>query len=406
MRQFHNKCNFIFLCLFFTFFSLSAEEFKYQFKKDDIYRLLTTINEDVFLNGNKNHTTEIVNRISVEITEVDETGTGKHKASHMVSETALFANGTQNQFSWGEEYQTEYSRDVYGFFDIAKTYFVPVVRNVPVFPKENVEIGDTWTANGSEVHDLRKNFSIEEPYEVPFLVRYTYKGIDTSVNPPLHIIQADYSMYYENPKIDNTTNTPISTMGYSTQTLYWNNENGTLDHYTERFRIVMETSLGDRIEYRGTSKTEITELIRISTEEKVSEVQQKITDLGIKDTTVKAVDKGISISLERIQFLADSAILLDSEKAKLDMIAQILAEFPDNDLLITGHTARAGTVESQIILSKERAASVAEYLLSIGVKDPYHIFTKGVGSGQPIATNANEEGKSRNRRVEITILDK
>jgi len=85
---------------------------------------------------------------------------------------------------------------------------------------------------------------------------------------------------------------------------------------------------------------------------------------------------------------------------------QILKNYPNNDLLITGHTALAGTKESRAKLSKQRAESTADYLLKLGVKDSYHIFTQGLGAEQPIDTNSTEEGKRRNRRVEITILDK
>ena len=96
---------------------------------------------------------------------------------------------------------------------------------------------------------------------------------------------------------------------------------------------------------------------------------------------------------------------MDSEKKKIDKIAKIIESYT-NDLLISGHTALAGTAESCQILSEERADSVANYLIKKGVRDKYHIFTQGFGAKVPIASNATEEGKSKNRRVEITILDK
>ena len=55
--------------------------------------------------------------------------------------------------------------------------------------------------------------------------------------------------------------------------------------------------------------------------------------------------------------------------------------------------------------AKERAEAVASYLIGLGVRDEYHIFTQGKGSKEPVASNKTEEGRAKNRRVEITIMD-
>ena len=93
-----------------------------------------------------------------------------------------------------------------------------------------------------------------------------------------------------------------------------------------------------------------------------------------------------------------------AEKEKLKKIAEILKTF-DNDLLITGHCARRGTVKNQQIISEERAASVAGYLTELEVRDGNCIFTQGKGAKEPVASNDTEAGRARNRRVEITIMD-
>ena len=62
--------------------------------------------------------------------------------------------------------------------------------------------------------------------------------------------------------------------------------------------------------------------------------------------------------------------------------------------------------EGRKILSEERASTVAEYLIGLNVRDRFHVFTQGFGAERPVATNRTEEGKARNRRVEITIMDK
>ena len=97
-------------------------------------------------------------------------------------------------------------------------------------------------------------------------------------------------------------------------------------------------------------------------------------------------------------------MLLPSEKKKIEKLGEILKEF-SNDLLITGHCAQRGTVQSQQELSEDRAEAVAAYLVELGIRDQYHVFTQGKGATEPVASNATEAGRIKNRRVEITIMD-
>lgn len=141
-------------------------------------------------------------------------------------------------------------------------------------------------------------------------------------------------------------------------------------------------------------------------EEIAGVLDKNIRDMGISNTTVEKTDEGITISLENIQFEADSARLVSQEKQKLEKIGALLKEYPDYELLVSGHTARAGRTEDQKTLSEQRAAAVAEYLTELGIREAHHIYTRGFGSDRPVAPNTTEEGMARNRRVEITILEK
>lgn len=140
--------------------------------------------------------------------------------------------------------------------------------------------------------------------------------------------------------------------------------------------------------------------------DKLTEVQQTIDDLGIDNVSLRKDEAGLTISMENIQFKPDSAILLDSEKDKLRKLADILNQFPDNDLMVSGHTALAGTAGARLQLSQERARAVAEFLVQLGVRHAHQIFTQGFGAEKPVAPNTTEAGKARNRRVEITIMDR
>ena len=400
------KCFTAVIAALFSLNVLNSENFEFKYKTGNTYRILSTVNEEVFVNGAKRFDSIIVNRISVVEKKALSDGSADIEARFMTSENSA-PEGQTPRFIWGEEYESFFNRSKLGVYTIDESAFMPVVRNVPLFPGKDVQVGDTWTASGEEAHDLRINFGIQKPFKVPFTASYTYKGTEKQKDKTLHIISVQYNLFFETPApAGNKKNVPVTTMGYSDQTLYWDNERGFLDHYHERFRIIIETSSGDKLEFKGTAQAQVNELQSLSRTGTLERVRKQIKEMGIENTTAQAQDKGITISLENIQFEAESAFLTEAELRKLRKIAEILKDFPDNDLLISGHTALAGTASGRQKLSEQRASAVADYLAELGVKRHEQLFTKGFGAQVPIAPNTTEAGKARNRRVEITILDK
>lgn len=408
--------------------------FEFKYKEGDNSRILSTVNEDVYVNRRLDHHAVILNRISNTVTEVKPDGSGTHNSTFMTTEDST-GSLTGAKFSWGEEYNSIFDRSKKGIYSIEDKYFMPTVRDVPSFPDKPVAPGESWTAQGHEAHDLRRQFNLQTPYKVPFTATYTYLGTvnreKTDVKTMsyaassaskesnnkatvkesniLHVINVKYNLYTETPRPDINamySDYPVMMMGYSDELIFWDNEKGAIDHYSETFRIIMETSLGNILEFRGIAHAEITEFSRTATDENVEDIQNIVEQLGLENVTVKKSDKGLTLSIENIQFKPESAELVDSEKEKLDQIAKIIEAYPNNDILISGHTAvAAGGVDPQI-LSEQRAQSVADYLIQLGVKDQYHIFTQGFGDKKPIVPNNTQANRAKNRRVEITIIDK
>lgn len=386
----------------------AAETFEFKYKEGDKYRILTKVEEDVIMNGVYSHHAKIVNRVSIEVTGVNADGSGVHSASFMASDESNSAKG--RHFSWGNTYKSTYTRAKNGVFTISDELFMPVIRNLPIFPDGDVRKGEKWTANGYEAEDLRRAFKMDKPYIVPFSAQYTYLGAqEQNDGRVLHEFKVSYNIYYDSPVPQGSLSKqdyPAQTMGHSEQTLFFDAEKGALDHYSEKFRIVIDTAWGNRYDFRGSSESEVQDFVRTADEKTVESVKDIVENLGFDNVKVVSGENGLTISLENIKFYPDSDKLLESEMSKIGMIAEIIKQYPNNDLLITGHTAKAGSVESQDKLSVERADAVAELFIEMGVKDREHIFTKGVGSREPVAPSDTEENKARNRRVEITILDK
>ena len=409
-------------------------EFKFKYQKGDRYAILSTVEEDVFVNMRYDHHGEIVNRVSAEVTAADQaTGSGSHECTFMTTENA-FGLGGGKTFSWGEEYKSIFERTSLGRYTISDEYFMPTVRDVPIFPDHAIKPGDTWVQEGHEAHDLRKNFGLEKPYIVPFTATYKYLGtvgrekrevkqmsyaaasiskqrnnqVIKKEGNALHVFHVKYSLYTQAPQRPSANyygDYPQTTMGFSDELIYWDAEKGAIDHYVENFRILIETAYGNIYEFRGTAHAEVTDFIRTGTDDELRAVEEQIKDLGIENVTVKKSDKGLTLSMENIQFKAESSQLMPSETEKIKKLAQILEAYPDNDILVSGHTATGKGRDPQE-LSEARAKAVADYLIQLGVKDNYHIFTQGFGDKKPIAPNNTEEGKAKNRRVEITIMDK
>lgn len=115
-------------------------------------------------------------------------------------------------------------------------------------------------------------------------------------------------------------------------------------------------------------------------------------------------DVARALSIQVINFELDKAVIPDVNKAFLDRAAKIMAEVPDMNLVIVGHTDMQGTSEYNMALSRERAESVKEYLVSQGI-DESKLSTRGMGETEPVADNSTEQGRFRNRRIEFVVND-
>jgi outer membrane protein OmpA-like peptidoglycan-associated protein len=136
-----------------------------------------------------------------------------------------------------------------------------------------------------------------------------------------------------------------------------------------------------------------------------AEITSIIEEQKITDTTVKATNEGVLITLSNIMFAADSAELPTPERVKIREIARVLRSIPGIKIQVAGHTTIAGTETEQLELSKARAQSVADYLVSLGACEKDNVSIIGYGSRRPIADNSTPQGMAANRRVDITILE-
>ena len=122
-----------------------------------------------------------------------------------------------------------------------------------------------------------------------------------------------------------------------------------------------------------------------------------------KSYSVTTTPEGLRVTLSS-QVLFDFAKynLKGSAQGALDQVVQLLKTYPNNRLRITGHTDNVGSDAFNQKLSERRAQAVADYLHNS--IDKSRLIVVGSGKRRPLASNATEEGRQLNRRVEIDVL--
>jgi outer membrane protein OmpA-like peptidoglycan-associated protein len=104
--------------------------------------------------------------------------------------------------------------------------------------------------------------------------------------------------------------------------------------------------------------------------------------------------------IARVYFSFDQSQLTNESKYILDKLEQDL-QHSGSDLLLEGHTDSIGAEQYNMKLGLNRAQAVEQHLLTLGANQA-HLITATQGETTPIATNESEEGRAKNRRVDLT----
>ena len=104
-----------------------------------------------------------------------------------------------------------------------------------------------------------------------------------------------------------------------------------------------------------------------------------------------------------MQFPSGKAIIQPEYFSLLTKVQRAIREFPDNYLLIEGHTDATGNSYKNKTLSEQRARAITEYLIANLELRPEQIEYYGMGEQKPIASNKTKEGRLRNRRIDIIL---
>lgn len=187
---------------------------------------------------------------------------------------------------------------------------------------------------------------------------------------------------------------------------------------TERQRVMLDVRRADalRSEQRATSALEDArrerlaatearagaETARTNAEEsrlRAEELAKKVSELEARPT-----DRGLVLTLGDVLFDFGQATLKTGGMETVNQLGDFLNEYPDRKILVEGFTDSIGSEAFNQTLSENRAQNVKNALMSKGIQsDRIRIY--GYGTQYAVASNATEDGRRQNRRVEVVISD-
>lgn len=113
-------------------------------------------------------------------------------------------------------------------------------------------------------------------------------------------------------------------------------------------------------------------------------------------------DRGLVATMADVTFATNSAELKPEARETLAKLAGIVSLLPKLEFVIEGYTDNQGGDDHNLSLSEQRAKSVRDYLVSQGIASTA-IKSKGLGKASPVADNSTNDGRAKNRRVEIVV---
>jgi outer membrane protein OmpA-like peptidoglycan-associated protein len=135
------------------------------------------------------------------------------------------------------------------------------------------------------------------------------------------------------------------------------------------------------------------------------EAERRFKDLQSELIKVRKDARGTIISMSDLLFAFDKADLTADLKTALAKIAGILSVYKNCTVAVEGHTDNIGTAKYNQDLSTRRASNVKDFLVAQGVETG-RLTAAGFGFSKPVAANNTKEGRQKNRRVDLVVMDK
>ncbi len=242
---------------------------------------------------------------------------------------------------------------------------------------------------------------------VPFNVRYEYRGLENVKSEEgeknCHKFISNYELNFG----DSDAAGP-RVFGYVTSIWFWDAQQGIPYYAQEEYNVIIVNEQGLANEFKIKSRSYYRKFRARNDAGKVALAERLKENLEKDDPqlNVRLTDNGVAISLPDLFFDTNSAKLSKPAKQSLEKIAQLLKTTDSKHVRVRGHTDSTGDETYNQQLSEKRAERVAEFLIDSADLNPDGISFDGKGAKDPVAENSTAEGRTKNRRVEIILLDR
>ncbi len=112
----------------------------------------------------------------------------------------------------------------------------------------------------------------------------------------------------------------------------------------------------------------------------------------------------VVLRLSGLSFDVGKSDIQDEHVALLEKVKQTIELFPGSLLVIEGHTDASGEAAANVTLSEKRAFAVMQYLRQSLLIPANQIQSMGYGADRPVASNQTTDGRAKNRRIDVIIM--
>jgi len=381
-----------------SLFSLSGQSGVYfSVIPDDRYRIIERSDYRIRVNGSYKGHVYNENRGILNVTREDN-GSYSAKGTFYVFEE-LTKDGSRNASKVDEVNDSFFSLYSSGEMIIGADQTYPLLRSFPNYGNELFSKGDKWLAFSEKV--VLQNNTITK---FPVYCEYTYDGTGMYNGINVHNIRAKYAVRYNHGDDPDGNENLKNISGTHDVNIIIEIETGSPVLIRDRMKELHSFTNGGTLEKTGFILTFFKGITGMEKGQLAERLRNDIEDDLLNDVEISESDEGLILTLNQLHFVPDQAVILKEDERLLDSIAEALKKIQERTFFVKGHTADIGTVESQMSLSLERAFVVVGELVKRGIPEDRFLYM-GIGGNEPLDSNETEEGRARNRRVEIVILE-